>query len=132
MICRPDQRRLSEVRPLGKQGIESLEVGIVRIGIAARGVGLQAEPWFERSVFKSETHIRRCCPRLNSATAEPAELIDEFEVVVPTGFPPPNPRAQRVPEFMGRPLIEARTLPIQAKIVKVNISARQPGDGSHG
>ena len=97
---------------------------MVWVVVPACDVRFQSKPWIERSVFKREPNIGRCCPRLNVAASEAAELIDEFEVLVPAGFPSPNPRADGVPEFMGRPVIKARVLPIQAEIVKVNISSR--------
>src|SRR5438034_476356 len=46
----------------------------------------------------------------------------------PTRICLPNARANRMPEFMSRALIEARTSPIQTEIVEVNISSGQPRD----
>src|SRR6266496_4267872 len=76
--------------------------------------------------IESEARLGRRCPRLNVATAEAAELVDEFEIVVPTGFSPPNLRANRMPKLVSRSLVKARVLTIQTEIIQVDVSPRQP------
>src|SRR5216117_714332 len=80
VIGRTDQSWFAKIGASGKKRVESLEVGVVRVVIAAGNVRFESEPGFERSIFKCEPNIRRCCPSLNVATAEAAELIDEFKV----------------------------------------------------
>src|SRR6266513_239927 len=131
VIGRTDQSWFAKIGASGKKRVESLEVGIVRVVIAAGNVRFESESGFERRIFKCEPNIRRCCPGLNVATAEAAELINKLEVVVPTGFSSPNPRANRVPDFVSRPLVEVCVVPIQAEVIQVNISSLQPGNWSH-
>src|SRR5438034_9891631 len=131
VIGRTDQSWFAKIGASGKKRVESLEVGVVRVVIAAGNVRFETESGFERSIFKCEPNIRRCCPRLNVATAEAAELVDEFKVVVPTGFSSPNPRADGVPDFVSRALVEVCVVPIQSEVVKVNIPPWQPGNWSH-
>src|SRR5881394_1545710 len=97
---------------------------VVRVIIAAGDISLKAESWFERRAFKGKAGIGRCRPCLNVAASEAAKLGYQLKVVVPTGFVPPNPGAQGVPEFVRCALVEARVLPVQAEVVKVSISSR--------
>src|SRR5258708_2745828 len=131
VIGRTDQCWFTKVRAARKERVEGLEIGVVRIVISAGDVRFQSQSRFERSL-KGETDVRRSCPRLNVATAEAAELTHEFQIVVPSGFPSPNPRADGVTQFVGCALIEARLLPIQTQVVEVNLPSGQPrtrGDG---
>src|SRR2546430_6936577 len=131
VIGRTDQSWFAKIGASGKKRVESLEVGVVRGVIAAGNVRFETESGFERSIFKCEPNIRRCCPGLNVATAEAAELIDQIKVVVATGFSSPNPRADGVPEFVSRALVEVCIVPIQSEVVKANIPPRQPGNWRH-
>src|SRR6266542_2116302 len=132
VIRRADQGRLAKIRAARKQGVEGPEIGIIRAVIPARDVRLDSESRFKRSMFQRESNIRSRGPGLNVAVAEAAELIHELEVIVPTRHSSPEARADGVPQFIGRPLVEARVLPIQAEIIKVNIATRQPGNRSDG
>src|SRR5713226_9736789 len=123
VVRRTNQRRFTEVCATGKQRVECLEISIVRI-VAAADVRFQTEPWFERCVFKSEAQIRCGRPCLNVSVAKTAELIDKLKVVIPPCLPAPNSRADGVPDFASRPLVEVRVVPIQAEVIKVNISTR--------
>src|SRR5262245_23543407 len=97
VIGRADQGRFTEIRATGKQGIESLQVGMVWIFVTTGDVRFQPKPWFEGSFFERETHLGSSGPRLNVPTSEAAELINELEIVVPTGFAAPDSRSQRMP-----------------------------------
>src|SRR5207249_4037462 len=101
-----DECRLTKVCTARKERIKSLQVRIVWIVVAARDIRLQAKPWLERSVLKCETDIRSCRPRPDVSAAKTAELINELKVVVPTRLPSPNSRADGVPDFVSRALVE--------------------------
>src|SRR3989442_14101777 len=132
VVRRTNQRRFTEVCATRKQRVECLEINIVRIIVAAGDVRLQTESWFERGVLKRETDIGGGRPCLDLTVAKTAELIDKLKVVIPPCLLPPNSRADGVPDFVSRPLVEVRVVPIQAEVVKVNISSWQPGNWRHG
>jgi hypothetical protein len=52
-----EQRELPEILALGKEGIERLEVPVVRIVVAADDVGLETEAWTERGLREREADL---------------------------------------------------------------------------
>src|SRR5713101_7513750 len=119
VVRRANESRFTKVCATRKQRVEGLELPVVWIVIAAGDVCFQAESWFEQSICKGEPDIGCGRPCLNVSAPEAAELVHKLKVVIPTRFVSPNARADRMPEFVGRALIEARVLPIQPEIVKV-------------
>jgi hypothetical protein len=79
-----EQREFPKVLALGKQGIERLEVPIVRIVVTADDVGFETQAWTERRVRQREADVAGNRPGRDATIGEVTELIEPLEVPSPT------------------------------------------------
>ena len=129
MFERPHRVEQVEVHARREQRVEGLEVGRVRVVVAAGDVEPEAEARFERQVAEVVADGVRGAPRLDVARSEPAELPVVFEVVLPRHRPPPEPHAERVPQFVAWPLDVDGVLVLEAEVVQIDVALGQQGQG---
>jgi len=125
MIERTNRRQLPEIVALGKQRIESLQIGIVWVLIATGDICLEAESRLQRPRAKRITNIGSDGPGVNIAVAnavEGAELVNGFDVVIQSVCRTPKTCAERLARLATNALIKARFLFIEPEIIDIDIA----------